>query len=263
MTNPFKEVINLFSALRYFYDKLPQKGELDDFIYQKEYLESLKHFHSAGMHLYYVADLRKTQIVDAGGNLKQLVGIQKEDIINRNFAYGLRFFPISSLPGILRVMIDYHEYVYKKEIQHRIKIKGTIVLRVKKENGGYFIGLLQAVPLALDSHGHIAYMYTSITDVTHLNLVAHELQANIIDESDPDEVKFINIINKEPDITIKLSKSELKVLKLLAEGMNAKQIADSLFISEHTVKTHRKNMIQKANVKNTAELISCTSKFIS
>lgn len=52
-----------------------------------------------------------------------------------------------------------------------------------------------------------------------------------------------------------LSNRELEVIKLLAEGMNSKEIAQVLFISEHTVRTHRRNILHKVQVKNTTELV--------
>jgi DNA-binding NarL/FixJ family response regulator len=52
------------------------------------------------------------------------------------------------------------------------------------------------------------------------------------------------------------SHREKEVLDLLAIGKTSKNIAAQLFITERTVETHRKNMMQKANVKNTVELIT-------
>lgn len=52
-----------------------------------------------------------------------------------------------------------------------------------------------------------------------------------------------------------LSDREIEIIKCLSDGMNTKAIAESLFISEHTVKTHRRNIMQKLRVKTSAELI--------
>jgi DNA-binding NarL/FixJ family response regulator len=51
------------------------------------------------------------------------------------------------------------------------------------------------------------------------------------------------------------SKREQEIMKLLAEEHTSQEIADKLFISFHTVESHRKNMLMKAGVKNTAGLI--------
>jgi DNA-binding NarL/FixJ family response regulator len=52
-----------------------------------------------------------------------------------------------------------------------------------------------------------------------------------------------------------LSTRELEVLKLLAEGYTAEQIASRIFISRRTVETHRQNILEKTKTKNTAHLI--------
>ncbi len=52
-----------------------------------------------------------------------------------------------------------------------------------------------------------------------------------------------------------LSEREIEVIELIAEGHTSKEISERLFISEHTVKTHRKNIFRKLNIKEVAELI--------
>ncbi|NMH89063.1 response regulator transcription factor [Flavivirga sp. Y03] len=56
--------------------------------------------------------------------------------------------------------------------------------------------------------------------------------------------------------TYELSKQELNVKKLILEGKSNKDIADNLFISLSTVKTHITNIYSKLNVSNRTELIS-------
>jgi DNA-binding NarL/FixJ family response regulator len=55
------------------------------------------------------------------------------------------------------------------------------------------------------------------------------------------------------------SPREKEVLELLGTGYSTKNIAKELFITEKTVETHRKNMVEKAKVKNTAELVAFAS----
>jgi len=52
-----------------------------------------------------------------------------------------------------------------------------------------------------------------------------------------------------------LTTREREVLKLIAEGVTNKGIADLLFISVRTVENHRANMMRKLHIKNTANLI--------
>ncbi|WP_139920782.1 response regulator transcription factor [Hymenobacter sp. DG01] len=52
-----------------------------------------------------------------------------------------------------------------------------------------------------------------------------------------------------------LSNREREVLQLIAEGLTTNEIAEKLFTSKRTIETHRQNIIEKTQVKNTAALI--------
>ncbi|MBT1705493.1 response regulator [Chryseosolibacter indicus] len=59
-----------------------------------------------------------------------------------------------------------------------------------------------------------------------------------------------------PKIDSPFSEREQEILRLIASGKTSEQIAEKLCISHLTVKAHRRNMMRKLNVNNTAELIS-------
>ena len=52
-----------------------------------------------------------------------------------------------------------------------------------------------------------------------------------------------------------LSAREREVVRLLSKGLSNKEISEQLFISTHTVITHRKNITRKLNIKSVAGLI--------
>ena len=52
-----------------------------------------------------------------------------------------------------------------------------------------------------------------------------------------------------------LSKRELEVLELIAEGLSNQEIADALFVSLNTTKTHIANIYSKLNVKRRTQAI--------
>lgn len=54
-----------------------------------------------------------------------------------------------------------------------------------------------------------------------------------------------------PDLTTR----ELDVLRCICEEKNTQEIADTLFISPHTVESHRANLLLKVGAKNTAGLV--------
>lgn len=54
---------------------------------------------------------------------------------------------------------------------------------------------------------------------------------------------------------LKLSSREIEILQLLREGNSNKEISKKLFLSELTVKTHRRNLMTKMDAKNLADLL--------
>jgi DNA-binding NarL/FixJ family response regulator len=54
---------------------------------------------------------------------------------------------------------------------------------------------------------------------------------------------------------VSLSDRELEVVDLIASGHSNRMISEKLFISFETVRSHRKNIMRKMHVKNTAALI--------
>lgn len=62
-------------------------------------------------------------------------------------------------------------------------------------------------------------------------------------------------INTENLAQIGLSQREFEVLKLMAEGCTNQEIADQLFISLNTVKTHSSNLFAKLDVRRRTQAI--------
>lgn len=69
-----------------------------------------------------------------------------------------------------------------------------------------------------------------------------------------DEVSITLRKNNESPIPV-ISRREKEVLQLIADGMTNAEIAAKLFISVTTVDTHRKNLLAKFDVRNTAALV--------
>lgn len=63
------------------------------------------------------------------------------------------------------------------------------------------------------------------------------------------------IIKKFSCEGLTVTEREIEIIKYIAEGLSNKQIADKLNISTHTVNTHRKNIMSKLEVNNTAGIV--------
>ena len=78
--------------------------------------------------------------------------------------------------------------------------------------------------------------------------ILETIQRASIDVNDIDFESF----SCEPII---LSERENEIITLIAQGLTNAQIAEQLFLSNHTINTHRKNIMSKLGVKNTAGIV--------
>jgi DNA-binding CsgD family transcriptional regulator len=95
------------------------------------------------------------------------------------------------------------------------------------------------------------------------------ISATNINSFKKDELMYYNVLKKDESGIYKvvhqgcynerkeefeLTDRELEIIRYIGEGYTNEKIAESLFISLNTVKTHRKNILKKTNCKGTAEL---------
>lgn len=70
----------------------------------------------------------------------------------------------------------------------------------------------------------------------------------------------LSLRNRGDDKLPVLTHREKEVLQLIASGLTNQEIADKLFISNTTVETHRKNLLQKFGAKNVASLVNLATR---
>ena len=72
--------------------------------------------------------------------------------------------------------------------------------------------------------------------------------------------KYIQTPKKQETADANLTRRELEILQLIAEGYTDAEIADKLFISQRTVNGHRANLIAKTGSRNTVNLLTYALK---
>lgn len=78
--------------------------------------------------------------------------------------------------------------------------------------------------------------------------ILQTIRREAIDVNDLELTEF----NCEP---VSISEREQEIITLIAEGYTNNEIAEKLFLSPHTINTHRKNILQKLGVNNTAAIV--------
>lgn len=134
---------------------------------------------------------------------------------------------------------------YKVSYDYRIRTADNTFIRL----------LQQMVAINYNDDGYVLQTVGVHTDITHLK------------EGGKPKLSFIGLngrpsfydvgAHREASFPIHtLTRREREVLRLVCAGYSTREIADTLFLSPHTVSTHRKNILQKVDVRSVAELVS-------
>lgn len=123
----------------------------------------------------------------------------------------------------------------------------------------------QATALSVSNSGRVEHVLGIHTDVSHMNQIDTSRLSLVAMKGGPSyynldvsQGRFDHRLQSPPPQPLiqELTQRELEVLKLLARGFEANDIARALHVSPETIRTHRKNMLRKSDCHNTAELVA-------
>lgn len=129
--------------------------------------------------------------------------------------------------------------------------KFTVKYRMKRR-GEYRNILRQTIVHEFNEQGQLASNLSILTDITDLN-PSKEIQWSVVGSEEIKNWLREELRNKN---SIDFTNRELQVLEQLAEGKSSNEIAKELYLSKHTVDTHRRNLLKKSNCHNSVELVA-------
>lgn len=105
-------------------------------------------------------------------------------------------------------------------------------------------------------NGAIALIFTGIGIWVALKLAKPKEKIVVIEKEVVVEKNAGFTMNETELNRLNLSKRELEVLQLMAQGLSNQEIADQLFVSLSTVKTHANNLFDKMGVERRTQAIN-------
>jgi len=119
------------------------------------------------------------------------------------------------------------------------------------DDAGHIMDMIEA--------GVSGYLLKNVNDKELVEAIRQVAQGKMYFSSEVSEKITSMVVQQQKRLNepeeAKLTERELEILKLIAQEYSNAQIADTLFISERTVETHRKNMLRKTNNKTVVGLI--------
>ncbi|MBT1704633.1 response regulator [Chryseosolibacter indicus] len=94
------------------------------------------------------------------------------------------------------------------------------------------------------------------TDIVEIHeAIRQAYKGNIFISKEAGNTLYKPQSSNDADEVLPLTRREKEVLKFIAEGFTAPEIAEKLFVSQLTIESHRRNLMAKLKAKNTAVLI--------
>jgi DNA-binding CsgD family transcriptional regulator len=201
----------------------------------------------------WIYDVRTLGFVYVSNNARRVLGYEAQQYLEGGIEFVNAGMHPEDLPVFWRLMKRIWDFLLALPAWQRKQYRFTCDYRLRKPDGGYARILDQTSVLQLDGQGHITHLLGTSSDISCWKK-GGELVASLLSPEDgacwfytPEEEK----LQPSPP----LSKRELEIVKLLADGCSSKFIAQQLSLSFHTVNTHRQKMITKTNTKNTSGVV--------
>ena len=198
---------------------------------------------AAGPFYYYMIDFYDFSISNISRGFKEAHGVDPDRIksVNEETA--------------LAVMKE------KVGMEKITEYKFSYNFRFKTTSGEYQLYNHQSLGLTTDEYGNFGKSINIHTNISHLTKTNNKKLSLIGLKGNP---SYLNIdifdpwdLAQKDTISLnKFSRRELQIIKLIADGCDTSEIAEQLYISLLTVKTHRKNILRKSGCKNAADLVA-------
>ncbi|MFT7233973.1 MAG: DNA-binding NarL/FixJ family response regulator [Cyclobacteriaceae bacterium] len=217
-------------------------------------LHQISDFFSAGSYFYYIFNFNTFKFEYVSQDIQKVLGIEAKD-------FNLESWLECVYPEDLEKMREKEKaavkFKYSKIPIDQIKDYKTVyVIRFVSKTGEVKKILHQAKAIEVTTEGKTARVLGVQTDISYLKApIDHKI--SFISSKYPSYYSLDPLnLELEQQVNDRFTKQEVNIIELISKGHNGNKIADLLFISPHTVKTHKQNILRKSNAKNTTHLIT-------
>lgn len=146
------------------------------------------------------------------------------------------------------------EFHFEKDKNEPFETMFEINFRVRKFDGSHVMMLKRSCGF-MNENGEPVAIVSMLHDISFMKV--NQIHSRVLGPKESERLYF----EKLQELSSKryeagpFSKRETQILALMAQGLKSQEIADHVNLSIHTIYNHRKNMMWKTGLKNTAELI--------
>lgn len=209
-----------------------------------------------GTYSYAIMDFSSAEFLYAADDIDRIWGYQDEILLEQGMHFLMNVFPPEHLEPHLKLSTAGWTFGNSLPPDKLLYSTANFDNINRKKSGKLFRILTRQITVRLDADGKIWLTLAIFTDISHIK------KPDINDKPRlsyyvPATGDFL-IYNPSTESMVNLdilTDRERQVLRLYSGGKTAKEIACELYLSDHTVQTHRSNMLKKTGCKNLAELV--------
>ncbi|MBB3186255.1 LuxR C-terminal-related transcriptional regulator [Microbacter margulisiae] len=233
------------------------ESELDYTIPEKHkaQLQQLAQLGNSGVTVF---DLYRKQHLFWSYNMEMLFGYDPELMEQKGNDYiNSRIHPDDYMT-LTRNGIFLLNFVFALPLSERMDYKLINEYRILNQAGHYMRVIEQHQPLELDPRGNI-WLAMSMMDVAPDQDEYRGVRYQLLNyKTGRFVLPYSGAVS--PDMPLTLTKREQEILFLIRDGLLSKEISEKLFISVHTVNTHRQHILEKLGASNSIEAVHYASQ---
>ena len=221
--------------------------------------------YAVGPYYWFITDNSQITMLDCSDNINQFLPYSKEEWLKAEGAFErcAGIYHPDDQAFVYACLSFAMKYPQTNELALQGKIRFNIYTRALNAQGEYRMTLIQFPLQYFNEKNENESSLVLTTDLSHLPLEPVAMMT-VIDNSHK-EPRYFKMLNHQKNelqaVSLpKITSREQDVLHLLTKGYTSPQIAQTLKIAENTVENHKRNLREKTNTKNVAELISYVYK---
>ena len=188
-------------------------------------------------------------------------GYSNEEFIERGVELFLQNVHLEEVEIVLnQIYPAYTTLIVNSSAEDRKKIQFQYHYRFRRKDGEHVNLMEQLYLLEVDQVGLPALVLGNVITLGSNDVLPIRASAKLITDSGFSETIFSKTYQSISNDISKVTDRELDILRNLATGKTSKQIGDELYISPHTVDTHRRNLLKKLDCRSVVELAQIAYK---
>lgn len=209
----------------------------------------IKNLYTPGPSFQYVFDITNRKFIYVSKDLENTLGVNPSDFEVKDYADSIHPEDLQHFVKCEEIAGHFLFHFIQKEDIPNYKVSYQI--RLRNSNGKYNLFLRQSIALTVDKEYKLNTVFTNNSNISHITNQNNK-KVSFIDIKDG--MSYFNISSIEDlgnkQAQLEISGREIEILQLISEGFSSKEIANYLHISPDTVRTHRKNILNKTDFKN-------------